>query len=524
MEERKNTITGISFAEFSKAKNDMVGSSTASYEGLYNEYYSNNYLTYKRKYTPEELIDIIDSGSLETQQSVSEQYYQSNGYYQQFINYYATLLKYAGILIPNANGKSLSSPHILKRYNNAMDYVDKMNLPIWLAHCARRALIYGTYYGLRVDLGKKQFGVVDLPVRYCKTEFRDPEGNDIIQFNVGYFSTISNKDAREEIIKLYPPIVQKQWKAYEKKRSASTAWVIIPTEFGICFTLFDGKPLLLKVLPAILDYDESVVLEHKKDSANIEKVLVQEIPHLPDGRLVFEPDEAAEMHSGAVGMLKSAKTIRVLTTYAHVDAISSNADLGDVDDKLNRMEQNIFAKAGVSGQIFAPTGSSSLPTALENDLAIMMQLANKFSLFISTLINSLFGNSNISFAYKIMPISYYNTKDVIEDSYKLVSSGYSFLVPALAQGFTQKELIGVKDLENDLLKLNEKLIPLSTAYTQSAASQKNESNSGDNPKNDEGANKNTGNVKPIQTDDGGRPSLPVEKKSGKTIQNIEGKK
>ena len=55
-------------------------------------------------------------------------------------------------------------------------------------------------------------------------------------------------------------------------------------------------------------------------------------------------------------------------------------------------------------------------------------------------------------------------------------------------GISQGELINVKDLENDVLKLSDKLIPLSTSYTQS----------GNSP---------------------GRPALSPEEKSEKTVAN-----
>ena len=70
----------------------------------------------------------------------------------------------------------------------------------------------------------------------------------------------------------------------------------------------------------------------------------------------------------------------------------------------------------------------------------------------------------------------------------MANSGYSFILPALAMGLSQKELGNIKDLENDVLDLKEKLIPLSTAYTES----------GNSP---------------------GRPELPAQEKSAKTIAN-----
>lgn len=469
-------LNGISsrLEMFTKAKDKMIGVNTDAYKLLYENYYDNNFLTAKRKYTPEEVNETINSNDLRKLQQLSESYYNSNGYYKQLINYYANLLKYAGLLIPSTNGKSLSNSGLNKRYNNAVDYIDKMNLSIWLPRCATRALIYGTYFGLKVQVTKDTFSVIDLPVKYCRTNFKDDKGNDIIQFDINYFNTLTSEETKNSVLSLFPKEVRNAY--LTRKKKSNTPWVIIPSEYGICFSMFNGYPLLTSIIPVILDYDESVILEHAKDSTEIEKIIVQHIPHLNDGRLVFEPDEAEEMHTGAVGMLKSQKNVRVLTTYGEVEAIQSSSSNNQVDEKLNRMEQNIYARAGVSGQIFAPTGSASLNVALNNDLSLMMHLANKFSLFISNTINSLFGNSNISFKYTIMPISYYNTKEFIEESFKLVNSGYSLLLPALAQGINQKDLINIKNLENDYLKLNEILIPLSTAYTQSAATAKNSSN------------------------------------------------
>ena len=123
-------------------------------------------------------------------------------------------------------------------------------------------------------------------------------------------------------------------------------------------------------------------------------------------------------------------------------------------------------------------------------MSLMMILANKYSNFLSYIINYLFANSNISFKYSILPISWYNVTQYITDTLKLVQSGYSFLLPAIAADLSQKDLINLKELENKALKLTTTLEPLNSSYTQS-----------------------TGEV--------GRPKLSVEEKSPKTIQNEE---
>ena len=60
----------------------------------------------------------------------------------------------------------------------------------------------------------------------------------------------------------------------------------------------------------------------------------------------------------------------------------------------------------------------------------------------------------------ILPISYYDTSDYIKDTFKLAQSGYSYLIPSLAIGITQKDLVNLKDLENKSLKMLEKLIKM----------------------------------------------------------------
>lgn len=116
MEEIKSGQTADTLSQFAKAIHHMVGKNTDSYKNLNS--YGRIYKSYTSKeYTPDELVDIIVRGDLIQIQQLSESYYYTNGYYQQLVNYYATLLKYQGILIPNANGKSLSGPGIEKRYN-----------------------------------------------------------------------------------------------------------------------------------------------------------------------------------------------------------------------------------------------------------------------------------------------------------------------------------------------------------------------------------------------------------------------
>ena len=114
----------------------------------------------------------------------------------------------------------------------------------------------------------------------------------------------------------------------------------------------------------------------------------------------------------------------------------------------------------------------------------------------TNLVNDRYSNTNISFKYEILPISYFNANDFTKTTLSLANSGYSFLLPALGVGLTQRDLSDIKQLENDVLKLSDLLIPLSTAYTQSTGGSSTDST-------------------------GGRPKLETTEKTEQTVKNEE---
>lgn len=473
---------------FKKSINAMIAKNGASWDDFDNTWRRRHPI---KEYSKEEVERILSSSSLQALQQLSRSFFYKDGLYKRILIYYATLLTYVGILIPNPiAGNELSTPYVMKKYQNALDYVDKMFLPTLLTKFSLCALVDGCYYGVLQDVSKTNFVLLDLPFEYCRSRFKDLNGNDIIEFNVQYFDTIADEGARKQALKVYPKVVSDHYYRYHRG-TVNKYWVKIPTDLGFCFSFFDdSRPLFLDVIPASIDYDDAVDLNKERDMEEIRKIIVQKIPHLSDGVLLFEPDEAQVMHDGAVGMMKGNKNISVLTTYADVDAVVSKTQSDAVTNTLEKALQNVYSKGSVSGQIFAPTGSQALSTSITNDMSLMMILGNKYSKFISYIINSLFANSNVNFKYTLLPVSWYNMFDYITNTLKMASSGYSFLLPTIAAGLSQKDLMNVKTLENEVLKLGDLLIPLESSYTQSG-------------------------------NEVGRPKLSVDQKSPKTLQNEE---
>lgn len=500
MTKNKEPLHSFTLEEFKKNTEEMIADSTKSY----NPFADWERIIPIRDYDEDTVKHTIENGSLNAKRILSYNYFNKNGFYKEIISYYSTLLKYANILIPNPiQGKSLQDTPLKKKYFQANEFLQKIRIEEIGPRIAFKVLLFGSYYGAVQTANKKDFTLMDLPYKYCRSRFLDKKGNKIVEFNVKFFNTISDEENRKAALKVYPEVVRKYYYSWRRDKK-KTSWVFLPSNIGVCFELFDERPYFLSIIPATIEYDKAVDTEQQKNLEKIKKLLVHKIPHLNDGTLLFEPQEVQIMHNGVVNMLKGNNPyVSVLTTYGDVDVDNTKTTDSVSNNILENMENGIYAEAGVSKEVFNATSSASLSTSLKYDLSLMMVLANKIAIFFSTLINSLYGNGNLSFTFRVLPISYYNEEDYINSYFKLASSGYSFLLPAAVQGITPLDLMNLKEVENDVLKLHEILLPLMSSYTQSGNGQKESE---------------------APTEEGGRPRKKEEEKAEQTVKNRESSK
>ncbi len=446
-----------------------------------------------RQYDPKEIEHIIARGTSSAKAAMSRTFFATNGFYKRILIHYATLLKYVGLLIPNPKpGESLQTKHITKRYYQAVNFLDDMNISRRAEDFALRVLIDGSYYGVIQSREKQAFSILDLPHSWCRSTMKDQNGKDVVEFNTAYFNSLTEAQ-RIAALAIYPDVIVSHYRAWKRGSMGLNGWVIIPTDMSIYFELFEPRPVFLQIIPSVLDYNDTVERDAVREMEEIKKILVQKVPHLNDGTLLFEPPEAEVMHKGSVDMLKEKNpNLSVLTTYADVDAIMSNTTAENLSrNSIEKMKTNIYNATGATSEVFSTSNSTAAKLSLTNDLAFMMSFAKDLDIFVTDVINSFFSNKNIKFKYITLPVSWYNESEYVSDAYMMVNTGYSMLLPAAAQGISQRDFSNLKALENDVLKITDQLIPPRSSAT--------------------GGGGDTGEA--------GRPELPLEDTTEKTIEN-----
>ena len=419
---------------------------------------------FRKDYTKEEIHRIITKGTAVEKANLSSHFFSISGVYKRIILHYATFLTYSWLMVPHVKkmGEKIKEKKNQKSYYDAAEFCSSFGIERKCALFAKTVLVKGGYYGIIHDSGSS-VAIQDLPFEFCRSRFKNHQDVDIVEFDVRFFDQIREESLREEILKTYPKIVQKGYNNY--KNRDKDPWIFLPAELGIYFTLFEESPFFLDLIPLIDDLEDYKEIDKERNMLSLKRIITQEVPH--DGmNLVFEPEEAADMHAGVLDMLANNPDVDVITSYAKVNLLDLS---GDADDKteVSTAQQLIYDSAGVSKELFSATTDAGLQFSLNNDLSMMMILGRSFAHFFTALLNNKFGNRKISFKLLILPVSFYNVEEYVSKAKDLAAFGYSFLTPLTATGIDQTNLSDLKALENDVLDLIVVLKPLQSAYTQS---------------------------------------------------------
>lgn len=445
---------------FKKALKDMIATSKDAYVR------SNNKTSRQRtkRYTSEEIKRIVEHGDSVDKAELSRHFFEVSGLYKRIILHYSTFLTYSWIVAPHMRKQKdkISDKKNTENYQNAVDFCSAFQIERKCALFATKIFVEGAYYGLIHDTGD-YVAIQDLPFDYCRSRFKNQQDIDIVEFNMRFFDGIGEEALRKEILGTYPKIIQKGY--YNYKHKGKDPWIFLPAEMGIYFSFFEERPFFLDLIPLLDDLDDYKEIDKERNKQALKKILVQKVG--VDGmKLVFEPDEAEEMHNGVLEMLAHNPDIDVITTYNEIELLDLSSDDNEKTE-IDTVQDLIYESAGVSKELFSATTDAGLDFSIKNDLSMMMILGNRFAHFFTALLNYKFANKRMKFILSILPLSFYNSEEYTSKAKDMAAFGYSFLLPIMSTGLNQMTLADLKELENEVLNFDEILKPLQSAYTQS---------------------------------------------------------
>lgn len=461
-----------------------------------------------------EVLRAIHSGDLELMRDISNFFYKSSGIYSRLCRYMAYLYRYDWMITPYVNSDSLKNEKVLEGFNKALLFLDNFEVKKFFGEAALKVIRNGCYYGYLIPQADKM-AVQELPPKYCRSRF-EVNNKPAIEFNMRFFDDMFKDTAQKmKVLNLFPKEFKKGYILYKEGKllpdfAGDTAgWYLLDPAAAFKFNI-NGEdfPAFVSVIPAIIDLDEAQELDRKKMQQKLLKIIIQKMPLDKNGDLVFDVDEAQELHNNAVKMLQKAIGVDVLTTFAEVDV----ADMADkstttTTDELEKIERTVYNEAGVSQMQFNTDGNIALEKSILNDEAAMYNLLVQFESFLNTLLAP-FNTSpkKIYFRAQILTTTIYNYKEMSKLYKEQVQMGYSKMLPQIALGHSQSSILANAYFENDVLELINVFIPPLLSSTMNAEALK-----GGNGSKAAGGEEKTA----------GRKEKENDQKSEKTIANKE---
>lgn len=448
---------------------EMIATSEDAYKAIN----TSSRAEYTIPYTKEQALQIIKDGDPESLRQLSKSFFYTSGFYRALIVYYATILDYATLTIPKLKDKQAISSQVKNIYNAAVEYIDNFDIKTLFTNFTIKVLVEGACYGILLHNSEEKSNIQFLPYNYCRSRFKTFEGIDIIEFNLAYFDSIYDRQKRIQCIKSYPNEIRLAYNAYKNRNAAQ--WYQFTAEESVHFALLEERPFFIDIIPAIIDFGEYRQIEKDKDKQDLHKIIFQEMPHLNDGELVFEPEEVALMHKGIANMLQNKTGLDIITSFGNMKVGDLQSSRSVITNNLEKISNSIYTEAGVSKEIFSASNSTSLARSLEKDSALAMYLGQFYTRWLQYVVNNKYNKNNVSFSIILLPINCFNRNEIMKNALQSIQYGYSILIPYLCLGINQGDVRDLKILENDILDLHTIMKPLQSANTAAATSEEGRS-------------------------------------------------
>ena len=473
---------------------------------------------------------------------ISNYFYKTNGIYQRLCNYVATMYRYDWYVVPEVYKEGTKGEEIVKDLHKVLNFMDNSYISKICGEMALGVVKNGAYYGYLVPTST---GVIvqELPINYCRARYN--VGNlPAVEFNMRFFDVaFPDTNYRMKVLNLFPEEFKKGYHAYKRnllkdeytgtssgiissewRRRDESGWWQLDPDKTVKFSFPNGGngaadlPLFINVIPAILDLDAAQDLDRRKQMQKLLKIVVQKLPLDKNGDLIFDVDEARDIHNNAVEMLRRAVGVDVLTTFADIESIDmSDKNTTATQDDLAKVERAVYNASGTSQNMFNTDGNMALEKSVLNDEGMVRALLLQFEVFFDRIAQSKSANrKKYNFRLYMLETTQYNYKELAKMYKEQVQLGYSKMLPQIAMGHSQSSILNTAYFENEVMNLSELMIPPLMSSTLNMQDLKGGS----------GSTSSSGSQKPSgssgsSSGSAGRPEKPNDQKSEKTIKNKE---
>ena len=468
------------------------------------------------------VLEALGKRDINTLREISNYFYRTNGIYFRICNYFAQMYRYDWYIVPEVYDKKVNNEKVTDEFYKVLNYLDNSYIKKTCTDIALQVIKNGAYYACIIP-SKNGIMLQELPVAYCRSKYAMGH-TPIVELNMKFFDEkFADSVYRMRVLSMFPEDVQKGYVLYKQNKlkpeyvgDTAGAWYPLQMGSAVKFDFGNGDlPLFASAIPALLDLDAAQELDRRKQMQKLLKIIVQKLPLDKNGDLIFDVDEAQDIHRNAVLMLSNAIGVDVLTTFADIESVDiSDKNTTTTNDELEKVERSLYNAFGTAQNLFNADGNLATTNSILNDEAMCKNFLLQLSQFYDFVTQQMSSNKKKwKFRLYMLETTQYNYKELSKLYKEQVQIGYSKMLPQIALGHSQSFILNSCKFENEVLKLHEIMIPplmSSTMSSEDVLGRMSKSNSGDSQKSIDNGEKTSG-----------RPEKDDTEKSDKTIANKE---
>ena len=390
--------------------------------------------------------------------------YGASSHFRRLIQYFVGLTDLSYVVSPyKIDTTTAKTSTIGKQYRRTLNALSNMDIknqfPKIISVCLREDTYYGTMWVTNDNITIQQ-----LPSDYCTIS--TVEGNVInVTFDFSYFDMYSN------MLDFYPEEFRIKYEIYTNDRTGHKYQELeSPTSFAIkCNNdiLEYSIPPFAGLLREIYDIEDYKQLKISKTALENYAMLVMKLGMTSDGEWELDFGKAKEFWQNLDAVLP--EEIGSIMTPMDIDKISfEKTNTKDVDT-ISEAEDHLFSAAGVNSQLFNNTKASggALSLSIKADQAITYGIVKSIECVINRFIQSQSYGKN--FKVTFLNCSIYNSKELGDSYLKACQYGIPMVSYYCAsQGLSQADMDCMNFLEDDVLGIKSRFIPLKSSNTQSS--------------------------------------------------------
>ena len=391
--------------------------------------------------------------------------YGASSHFRRLIQYFTGLSDLSYVVSPyRIDPKSANIKSVNRNYRKVLNAMSAMSVrsqfPKILTVCLREDTFYGTMWVTNDNITIQQ-----LPSDYCAIS--TIEGNVLnVTFDFSYF------DARSQYLEYYPAEFQSKYRIYQGNRRQRWQELDSPTSFAVkCNNdiLDYSLPPFAGILREVYDLEDYKQLKLTKTTLENYAMLVMTLGIDSEGNWQMDLDKAKDFWRNLDSVLP--EEIGSVLSPMPINKISfEKSNTGDTNT-ISEAEQNLFTAAGVSSLLFNndKASANALLLSVKADQAITFGIVKSIEDVVNRFIQAQSYGKNFKITF--LDCSPFNRKEMGDMYLKACQYGLPFIsMYAASQGMSQSEVDCMSFLENDVLNLTERFVPLQSSSTQSSAS------------------------------------------------------